>query len=130
MILPREKTLTDQQLKEVTGIVESFNCSVQPIIGTERSIYAILGDESSETMVNRLEGLSYIDRVDRIQTQNKLMDRDSELSSHEIRIGGVTLGQQLLIVAGQCTVDPRNPNQQRVGQQSCSGVLDERDSGE
>ncbi|MDA0349454.1 MAG: hypothetical protein O3C43_19045 [Verrucomicrobia bacterium] len=98
MILPREKTLSDKQLKEVTDIVESFNCRLQTIIGTERSIYAILGDETSETMVNRLEGLAYIDRVDRIQNQNKLMHRSSELSRHKIRI------------AGQCTVDPKKPN--------------------
>ena len=111
MILPREKFLTNEQLKEVTDIVESFNCSIQTIIGTERSIYAILGDETSETMVNRLEGLHYIDRVDRIQTQNKLMNRYSELSRHKIRIGSITLGAELLIIAGQCTVDPKNPNQ-------------------
>jgi 3-deoxy-7-phosphoheptulonate synthase len=110
MILPREKTLSEDQLKEVTDIVESFNCSLQTIIGTERSIYAILGDETSETMVNRLEGLAYIDRVDRIQNQNKLMHRSSELSRHKIRIGGVTLGEELLVIAGQCTVDPKNPN--------------------
>jgi len=110
MILPREKTLSEDQLKEVTDIVESFNCSLQTIIGTERSIYAILGDETSETMVNRLEGLAYIDRVDRIQIQNKLMHRSSELSRHKIRIGGVTLGEELLVIAGQCTVDPKNPN--------------------
>jgi 3-deoxy-7-phosphoheptulonate synthase len=110
MILPRDKKLTEEQLKEVTEIVESFNCKLQTIVGTERSIYAILGDERSETMVNRLEGLSFIDRVDRIQTQNKLMSRQSDLASHKIRIGGVTVGEELLVIAGQCTVDPKNPN--------------------
>lgn len=111
MILPREKRLTDEQLKEVTDIVESFGCHIQTIVGTERTIYAILGDERSETMVNRIEGLDYVDRVDRIQTRNKLMDRYSDLATHKIRIGGVTLGEELLIIAGQCTVDPKNPNQ-------------------
>ena len=111
MILPRENKLTDEQLKEVTEIVESFDCHVQTIVGTERCIYAILGDETSETLVNRLEGLTYIDRVDRIQTRFKLMDRHSELAHHKIRIGGVTLGRKLLVIAGQCTVDPRNPDQ-------------------
>ncbi len=110
MILPRDKKLTEEQLKEVTEIVESFNCKLQTIVGTERSIYAILGDERSETMVNRLEGLSFIDRVDRIQTQNKLMSRQSDLASHKIRICGVTVGEELLVIAGQCTVDPKNPN--------------------
>ncbi len=110
MILPREKKLTDEQLKEITDIVEAFGCHIQVIVGTERSIYAILGDETGEVMVNRLEGLPYIDRVDRVQTQFKLMDRYSELSRHKIRIGGVTLGEELLVIGGQCTVDPKNPN--------------------
>jgi 3-deoxy-7-phosphoheptulonate synthase len=110
MILPRERKLTVEQLAEVTEIVESFDCHIQTIVGTERCVYAILGDESSETMVNRLEGLAYIDRVDRIQAQNKLMSRYSELSRHKIRVGGITLGEELLVIAGQCTVDPKNPN--------------------
>jgi len=110
MILPRESKLTDAQLKEVTDIVESFGCHIQVIVGTERCIYAILGDETSETMVNRLEGLSYIDRVDRIQTTFKLMDRYSELSRNKITIGSATLGEELLVIAGQCTIDPKNPS--------------------
>ena len=110
MIIPKGTRLTPEQLQEVTSIVEEFGCRIQPIIGTTRSIYAILGDERSETMRGRIEGLPYIDRIDTIQSSFKLMDARSDLASHEIRIGGVTLGRDLLVIAGQCTIDPRNPN--------------------
>jgi 3-deoxy-7-phosphoheptulonate synthase len=38
------------------------------------------------------------------------MDRRSDLASHRITIGGVTLGEELVVIAGQCTIDPKNPN--------------------
>ena len=110
MILPKSHRLTSDQAAEITAIVGEFGCRIQPIIGAVRTIYAILGDERDELMINRLEGLDYIERVDRIQSPHKLMDVRSDLASHHISIGGVTLGQELLVVAGQCTIDPKNPN--------------------
>jgi 3-deoxy-7-phosphoheptulonate synthase len=110
MILPKSNRLTPEQLAEVTEIVAAFGCQIQPIIGAVRTIYAIVGDERDELMINRLEGLDYVDRIDRIQSPFKLMDRRSDLASHRITVGGVTLGEELLVIAGQCTIDPKNPN--------------------
>ena len=110
MILPKSNRLTPEQLNEVTSIVTEFGCKIQPIIGAVRTIYAIVGDERDELMINRLEGLEYIERIDRIQSPFKLMDRRSDLASHRITIGGVTLGEDLFVIAGNCTIDPKNPN--------------------
>jgi 3-deoxy-7-phosphoheptulonate synthase len=110
MILPKSNRLTPEQLAEVTEIVTEFGCKIQPIIGAVRTIYAIVGDERDELMINRLEGLAYVDRIDRIQSPFKLMDRRSDLATHRISIGGVTLGEELFIIAGTCTIDPKNPN--------------------
>ena len=68
MILPKSHRLTPAQLAEISAIVAEFGCSVQPIIGAVRTIYAIVGDERDELMINRLEGLDYVDRIDRIQS--------------------------------------------------------------
>ena len=81
MILPKSHRLTPEQLSEVTGIVTEFGCQIQPIIGAVRTIYAIVGDERDELMINRLEGLGYIERIDRIQSPFKLMDRRSDLAT-------------------------------------------------
>ena len=110
MILPRSNRLTPAQVEEVISIVTGFGCSIQPIIGAVRTIYAIVGDERDELMLNRIEGLAYIDRIDRIQSPFKLMDKRSDLASHRITLGGVTLGQDLFVIAGPCTIDPKNPN--------------------
>ena len=110
MILPKSNRLSPEQLAEITAIVAEFGCKIQPIIGAVRTIYAIVGDEREDLMINRLEGLEYIDRIDRIQSPFKLMDKRSDLASHRIKIGGVTLGEELFVIAGACTIDPKNPN--------------------
>jgi len=110
MILPKSNRLTPEQLAEVTAIVSEFGCKLHQIVGAVRTIYAIVGDERDELMMNRLEGLDYVERIDRIQSPFKLMDRRSDLSTHKIQIGGTTLGKELLVIAGQCTIDPKNPN--------------------
>jgi 3-deoxy-7-phosphoheptulonate synthase len=109
MILPKSSRLTSEQLDEVTTILQEFGCRVQPIVGEVRTIYAIVGDERDELMINRLEGLEYVDRIDRIQSPFKLMDRRSDLANGRLRIGGVTLGDELFVIAGQCTIDPKHP---------------------
>lgn len=110
MILPKTPRLTPEQVTEITDIVGAFGCRIQPIVGAIRTIYAIVGDERDELMINRLEGLAFVDRVDKIQSPHKLMDRRSDLASHKIRLGDVTLGEELCVIAGQCTIDPKNPN--------------------
>jgi 3-deoxy-7-phosphoheptulonate synthase len=110
MILPVNHRFTPEQLAQVTAIVAEFGCKIQPIVGAVRTIYAIVGDERDELMINRLEGLDFVERIDRIQSPFKLMDKRSDLASHRVTIGGVTLGEELFIIAGPCTIDPKNPN--------------------
>lgn len=109
MIIPKNTTFSAEELEEVRGILGEFSCGISAIPGETRTIYAIRGDERHDLMIKRLEGLAYIERVDTIQSPYKLMDKQSELANQTNVIGGVTLGKQLLIVAGQCTIDPRNP---------------------
>ena len=66
MILPKSNRLTPEQAAELAAIAGEFGCRVQPIVGEVRTIYAIVGDERHELMINRLEGLPFVDRVDTI----------------------------------------------------------------
>lgn len=93
MIIPKAPTLTEIQLAEVKGILDEYRCQLQVIEGAARSIYAILGDERHELLINRIEGLEYIDRVDTIQSPHKLLDVRSELRTHQSVFGGVELGR-------------------------------------
>jgi 3-deoxy-7-phosphoheptulonate synthase len=110
MILPKNNRLEPAEVAQLNAIVAEFGCRIQPIIGDVRTIYAIVGDERHELMINRLEGLPFVDRVDTIQSPHKLMDIRSDLARHRVKLGEVTLGEELLIMAGHCTIDPKNPN--------------------
>lgn len=111
MIIPKANRLTDEQLAEVTEITQEFNINIQVIRGTHRSIYAMIGDERHELLLNRIEGLDYVDRVDTIQSRYKLMSKGNELQAHTIEIGGKAIGRgDFTVMAGQCTIDPKNPN--------------------
>ena len=110
MILPKNNRLPPEEVAELTAIVTEFGCRIQPIVGAVRTIYAIVGDERDELMISRLEGLPFVDRVDTIQSPHKLMDIKSDLAHHRVKVGTVTLGNELLIMAGLCTIDPKNPN--------------------
>lgn len=110
MIIPNIPKLSDEQLAEVQSIVADFDCRIQVIHGAHRNIYAIIGDERSELMVNRLEGLTYVDRIDRMESTFKLMDVRSDLANHRMTIGSWTQGQGTpFICAGHCTIDPKEP---------------------
>lgn len=110
MIIPKESKLTKEQLKEITQITDEYDCTIKPIVGHHRTIYAILGEERRSSMINRILGLDYIDRFDAVDSPYKLMDIHSELANHKIIIGGHVLGESPFIIGGQCTIDPENPN--------------------
>lgn len=110
MIIPKASRLTAVQLDEIRAIVANFDCCIDVIEGANRSLYAIVGDERHETMINRLVGLDYIDRVDTIDSPYKLMDRRSQLAEGKLVLAGVTVGQEPLFIAGPCTVDPKQPS--------------------
>ena len=109
MIIPKAPHLTPEQLAEIERIVAEFQCRIQPIYGAHRTLYAIIGDERSELMVNRILHHDWIDRVDRMESVYKLMDIRSDLAHHEILIGSHVLGRSPMIMAGHCTIDPKNP---------------------
>ena len=61
-------------------------------------------------MVNRILGLDFIDRFDAVDSPFKLMDINSELAHHKIVLGNHIVGEGPFVIAGHCTIDPKNPN--------------------
>jgi 3-deoxy-7-phosphoheptulonate synthase len=110
MIIPKESHLTPQQERELEAVTDEFGIKLMKINGETRSIYLMIGDERQEEMISRVAGLDYIDRVDAVQSPYKLMARDSGLATHKVRINGKVVGDGFTVIAGQCTIDPKNPN--------------------
>lgn len=109
MIIPKKDKLSKTELKQVEDIASASACSILEIQGRNRCVYAILGDETQEVMFKRIAGLSFIRKVDRIESPYKLMDRRSALSDHRVKVGKVEVGKDCpFIIAGPCTIDPAN----------------------
>ena len=111
MIIPKGSKLTEEQITQVEHIAYDFDCSILEIQGRNRCVYAILGDEGREVMFKRIAGLSFIRRVDMIESPYKLMDKRSGLSDHVIKLGKEEIGKSFpFIIGGPCTIDPDQPN--------------------
>lgn len=111
MIIPKKDKLSADELKQVEKIASDSECTILEIQGQNRCVYAILGDETQEVMFKRIAGLSFIRKVDRIESSYKLMDRRSALADHLVKIGNVEVGKDVpFIIGGPCTIDPANPN--------------------
>jgi len=110
MIIPKPHRLSPEQEAELRQVTAEFGIDLQPIVGHQRTIFAMVGDERHELLITRVEGLPYVDRVDRIQSPYKLMNRSGELSHHRVHVGEHMLGNgSFKIMAGPCTIDPKNP---------------------
>jgi 3-deoxy-7-phosphoheptulonate synthase len=110
MIIPKESRLTPEQEAELESITAEFGIKLMKITGETRQIFLMIGDERQEEMLARIGGLEYIDRVDMVQEPYKLMARGSELANHKVRLNGRVVGEGFTVIAGQCTIDPKNPN--------------------
>jgi 3-deoxy-7-phosphoheptulonate synthase len=110
MIIPKESQLTRAQEAELESITSEFGIKLMKITGETRQIFLMIGDERNEELIGRITGLEYIDRVDMVQDPYKLMARGSSLATHKVRLNGHVVGQGFTVIAGQCTIDPKNPN--------------------
>ena len=111
MIIPKGNRLSQDQLKEVERVAADFDCSILEIHGRNRCVYAILGDETHAVMFKRIAGLSFIRKVDMIESSYKLMDHRSGLADHIVRMGNTEVGVDApFIIGGPCTIDPANPS--------------------
>lgn len=111
MIIPKKDKLSVEELKQVEKIAADSECTILEIQGRNRCVYAILGDETQEVMFKRIAGLSFIRKVDRIESPYRLMDRRSALADHRVKIGMIEVGKKVpFIIGGPCTIDPTNPS--------------------
>lgn len=86
-----------------------FECNIQVIVTAHKNIYAIIDDERSELMVDRIVGLNYISRLDRMESVYKLMGIRSDMAGHEKKLTTLLL-KILFISAGEYIVSGGNPN--------------------
>lgn len=112
MIIVLKQEATDAQVAHIVDQVKAWGLRTSVIRGTERSVIAIIGDES--TLANRpLDILPGVDSVMQVQKPYKLASRESHPGQSLItlpppRSGDLPVifgGPSVVVVAGPCSVE-------------------------
>ena len=110
MIIPSKPQLDSSELEILMALATEFGVEFRPIKGQDSTIFAIIGDERSDVLLNRIEGLDFISKVQSIQEPYKILSKSSHVRNTRTTVNGKILGQDFVVFAGQCTIDPLNPN--------------------
>ncbi len=110
MIIPQIPQLSTEQQAQLQAIGQEQNVEIRPIVGQTRTIYAIIGDERSELLIKRIEGLDFIARVESVSEPFKLLSKKSSLATHQTFLGDKVVGDSFVVIAGHCAIDPNNAN--------------------
>lgn len=110
MIIPNKPHLSEEEIAILNAIAAEFHCKVGQIHGEAMDVYPIIGDESDDLLINRIEGLPFVDHVARVQEPYKLMSKGNKMGITAIRVGKAEIGKDFALIAGACTIDPKNPN--------------------
>jgi 3-deoxy-7-phosphoheptulonate synthase len=98
---------TSAQIANVIARVEQMGCSVDISEGEERTVIGIIGNGRPLDR-EQLERMDGVERSVPILRPFKLASRDFHPQDTEVRLNGVNIGgQQLIVMAGPCSVESR-----------------------
>jgi 3-deoxy-7-phosphoheptulonate synthase len=97
---PREK------IDEVVAEVQKLGYDARPIIGTEQTVVAAIGDERTHHTLESLLALPQVENVLRVQKRFKLASRESHPQDTIVNVDGVLIGgPHFCMMAGPCSVE-------------------------
>ena len=86
--------------------VERLGYDPRPIFGTEQTIIAAIGDETTHHTLESLNVLPQVEKVMRVQKRFKLTSRESHPKDSVVQVGGVAIGgEKFCVMAGPCSVE-------------------------
>src|SRR5512136_614985 len=107
MIIIMKHDATQEEISEVIANVETLGFQAHLSSGEERTIIGVIGDERP-VEPEHFEVYSGVERVVRILHPFKLASRDFHPEDSVVKINGVSIGtQQVIVMAGPCSVESR-----------------------
>jgi 3-deoxy-7-phosphoheptulonate synthase len=107
MIVIMKTNATSAQIANVIARVEQMGCSVDVSEGEERTVIGIIGNGRPLDR-EQLERMDGVERSVPILRPFKLASRDFHPQDTEVKLNGVNIGgQQLIVMAGPCSVESR-----------------------
>ncbi|MBI2570392.1 MAG: 3-deoxy-7-phosphoheptulonate synthase [Candidatus Schekmanbacteria bacterium] len=104
MIIVLRPGITDSERQAIETKVRHLGCAPLLIEGSERAILAVLGKPSFDP--EELRPLAGVVQVLRVGRPYKLASREVRPSDSVVRIGGVEIGgERVVVIAGPCAVE-------------------------
>jgi len=106
MIIVIKPHSSREQIDEVIAEVSKLGYIPRPIHGTEQTVIAAIGDETTHHTLESLDVLPQVEKVMRVQKRYKLVSRESHMHDTVIDADGITIGgRQFVVMAGPCSVE-------------------------
>jgi len=106
MIIVLKAHSSAKEVRLVEKAVRELGYQPHTIHGEVRNVVAAVGDETSHKSLEILENLDCVERVIPIQKRYKLVSREAQPETTEVRVGPVTIGNgSFHVIAGPCSVE-------------------------
>ncbi|MDD4872092.1 MAG: 3-deoxy-7-phosphoheptulonate synthase [Kiritimatiellae bacterium] len=106
MIIVLKSHSSLKEVKTVEKAVRDLGYDPHTIRGVVRTVVAAVGDETSHQSLEILESLNCVERVIPIQKRYKLVSREAQPGTTQIKVGPLTIGGGTFhVIAGPCSVE-------------------------
>jgi 3-deoxy-7-phosphoheptulonate synthase len=106
MIIVMRSGATRDQVDEVCRRVVDLGYQPHTIVGEFKTVVAAVGEERGKADLRILEALETVEYVMPIQQPFKLASKETRPEPSEVRVDGVVVGgQRLVVMAGPCSVE-------------------------
>ena len=106
MIIILKNNPEQTQLDSLLSWLDSQNITVHPTIGEHKTILGLVGDTSVIDM-DLIAALDIVEDVKRVQEPYKNANRKFHPENTRIKVGDITIGEGLTLIAGPCSVESR-----------------------
>ena len=111
MIVVMREGCKKDEVSHVVQLVREMNLKDHVIVGTERTVVAVIGDDRFKDR-SVLESCPGVDRVVPILAPYKIASKQTHPEPSEIALGGklgaVAGGKKIVVIAGPCSVEDRS----------------------
>ncbi len=106
MIIVIKPHTSRDQIDEVIAEVQKLGYDPRPIFGTELTVIAAIGDETTHHRLESLNAMPQVEKVMAVQKRFKLVSRESHPGNSVIDVDGLKVGgDTFTIMAGPCSVE-------------------------
>ena len=108
MIVVMKPGSTPKQLEHVVNLVREMGCKDHVIVGTERTVVAVIGDDRHKDR-SRFESVDSVEKVVPILAPYKMASVEMKKERTVVALGkaGTIGGKKIGVIAGPCSVEDR-----------------------